>query len=175
MGNCLNDNGATLEDSLNEEVNKRKKEIYELIVYHDIIKLDKIFLIKADSIPNIIERKDFKGNELLYNYTECEKMAEEFFIFDKKFMETIREDNKDYIKKSVTLEIDKNENNYSIIFEGQKTLKFERKEDYKYKFISLASINNNDDNNIKKSLIIPVTTISENNLDNNNNKADNNH
>ena len=60
------------------------------------------------------------------------KKCKWIFIVDNKFIEAITKDNKDYINKNVTLEIEKNKNNYNIIFEGQKTLKFEPKENYKY-------------------------------------------
>ena len=170
MGNGQNNKGediccscCTIEDSSNTAFKIKLyklfnclKEIYKLFENHEILKLDKLFLINVDNIPDLIDiffklQNNFNlkeinienkkiGNELdkmeiINKLEDCKKCEKGFIIVDKKFMKIkTGEDNK-YNDKNIMVDIDKNNNNYSIILNENETIKFEKFQNFVYKFI----------------------------------------
>ena len=132
------------------------KEIYKLFENHEILKLDKLFLINVDNIPDLIDiffklQNNFNlkeinienkkiGNELdkmeiINKFEDCKKCEKGFIIVDKKFMKIKTEEDNKYNDKNIMVDIDKNNNNYSIILNENETIKFEKFQNFVYKFI----------------------------------------
>ena len=170
MGNGQNNKGediccvcCTIEDSSNTAFKIKLyklfnclKEIYKLFENHEILKLDKLFLINVDNIPDLIDiffklQNNFNlkeinienkkiGNELdkmeiINKLEDCKKCEKGFIIVDKKFMKIKTEEDNKYNDKNIMVDIDKNNNNYSIILNENETIKFEKFQNFVYKFI----------------------------------------
>ena len=170
MGNGQNNKGediccscCTIEDSSNIAFKIKLyklfnclKEIYKLFENHEILKLDKLFLINVDNIPDLIDiffklQNNFNlkeinienkklGNELdkmeiINKLEDCKKCEKGFIIVDKKFMKIKTEEDNKYNDKNIMVDIDKNNNNYSIILNENETIKFEKFQNFVYKFI----------------------------------------
>ena len=170
MGNGQNNKGediccvcCTIEDSSNTAFKIKLyklfnclKEIYKLFENHEILKLDKLFLINVDNIPDLIDiffklQNNFNlkeinienkkiGNELdkmeiINKFEDCKKCEKGFIIVDKKFMKIKTEEDNKYNDKNIMVDIDKNNNNYSIILNENEIIKFEKFQNFVYKFI----------------------------------------
>ena len=170
MGNGQNNKGediccvcCTIEDSSNTAFKIKLyklfnclKEIYKLFENHEILKLDKLFLINVDNIPDLIDiffklQNNFNlkeinienkkiGNELdkmeiINKLEDCKKCEKGFIIVDEKFMKIKTEEDNKYNDKNIMVDIDKNNNNYSIILNENETIKFEKFQNFVYKFI----------------------------------------
>ena len=170
MGNGQNNKGediccscCTIEDSSNAAFKIKLyklfnclKEIYKLFENHEILKLDKLFLINVDNIPDLIDiffklQNNFNlkeinienkkiGNELdkmeiINKLEDCKKYEKGFIIVDKKFMKIKTEEDNKENDKNIMVDIDKNNNNYSIILNENEKIKFEKFQNFVYKFI----------------------------------------
>ena len=172
MGNGQNNKGGdiccgcrTIEDNSNEKLKKKLfelfkkiKEMNELFKDHNIIKLDKLFLINADNIPYLIsifseieeknwninniniENKniedEFKKIQIINELEDCKTCKNGFIIVNEKFMELIKKENV-YNNKSIMIDVDKNKNNNSIMLKDDDTIKFERSQNcFVYNFIT---------------------------------------
>ena len=171
MGNGQNNKGediccvcCTIEDSSNTAFKIKLyklfnclKEIYKLFENHEILKLDKLFLINADNIPYLIsifseieeknwninniniENKniedEFKKIQIINELEDCKTCKNGFIIVNEKFMELIKKENV-YNNKSIMIDVDKNKNNNSIMLKDDDTIKFERSQNsFVYNFI----------------------------------------
>ena len=73
--------------------------------------------------------------EIINKFEDCKKCEKGFIIVDEKFMKIKTEEDNKYNDKNIMVDIDKNNNNYSIILNENEIIKFEKFKNFVYKFI----------------------------------------
>ena len=113
--------------------------------------------------------KQLKNLELIDdgNYQEAE-----FIIVDNNFFLSIDKKVEEYKNKRVTIDMDKNNNKYQVIFNNKTNINFKIKDDYSYIFINEAPnifLSHNSNQTIVEQNDLDLKEINSNNIDSSNN------
>ena len=115
--------------------------------------------------------KQLKNLELIDdgNYQEAE-----FIIVDNNFFLSIDKKVEEYKNKRVTIDMDKNNNKYQVIFNNNTNINFKIKDDYSYIFINEAPnifLSHNSNQTIVEQNDLDLKEINSNNIDSSNNNT----